>query len=389
MRQITIIVIDPGTTVGWAALSKDGRILAVKSKKGIAPDELTRQLRETGKVIMIGTDKAKIPGLISKISARFKAKIVSPRVDLSKEEKRELTKDLHCSNDHERDALAAARFAQKKYCALFRKIRSYAEKNKLKDSEEKIIEAVLKTGNSIAKSAEAIKTRKENRKEQTGQEQKQIKTKNKEGETKRFAPETILQRENKALREILSKLRKTLKEQSTKLRRLKKKSSQAPRKKPKEQEIQQKEQIIRSLRDSLDKRETELKQAREELKSIEKELMSIEDKIIVKNMLNLGTRAFEKAKEIKKNDIIHVKDPNSFSEKTIKELKEKEIEVIINEKPVSRKTEQILPFIFIPRKEVNLAVYGNIGFLDKKSLEKHKKILVRKIIENYKAERRL
>lgn len=393
MRQLLFAGIDPGTTAGWAVIDKTGKLIAAGSKKGISIDELISTLKDLGKIIALGTDKAKIPSTIRTISAKFEAKIVTPRQDIGKTEKRELTKDEFYTNDHEADAIAAAKNAYKRYLPLIKKIRSYTEKNDEKEIEDKIIEKVIKTECAIKLAAEEIK--KEMQTLQKEQQKIEIET---EIDAIKTLPsiETMLRNENKALKKHINKQNNQIKEISAKLLRSDKAEKISPeeiKKKQKEKRdrtIQEKEILIRNLRKELLKIKEELKQKNTDQKILIRNIKNLSGKSIIKKIKNLGMNEFEKIEKfIQKGEILYVEEPSNFSQKVIKKLKEKEIEIIIHDKAITQKIKNFMPFLFIPKKEVNIETVGEIGFLDKNSIEKNKKLIMQKIIQNYLEERNL
>src|SRR3989338_8964140 len=105
MGELLIIGIDPGTTLGYAILNADKKILEINSSKELSISSLIKKCNELGKPLVVGTDKKKNPHFVSKFAAQFNAKIVSPKEDLSVNEKNKLTQDYKLNN-HERDALA-------------------------------------------------------------------------------------------------------------------------------------------------------------------------------------------------------------------------------------------------------------------------------------------
>ncbi|GAG04093.1 unnamed protein product, partial [marine sediment metagenome] len=114
----------------------DKKIIKIDSSKDLDLNSLIKKINEYGKPLIIGTDKKKIPNLISKFAAQFNAKVIAPKSDLLVKEKKKNTKDYKL-NDHKRDALAAALYAYSKYERLFSKIDYH-----LKEFDKKIIEKV-------------------------------------------------------------------------------------------------------------------------------------------------------------------------------------------------------------------------------------------------------
>jgi predicted RNase H-like nuclease (RuvC/YqgF family) len=107
-RTYTIVGVDPGTTTAFAVLDLKGQILRTGSSRSWGFSELVGLLIESGHPLIIATDKNPAPGTVERIKRAFNAILYTPSSSLSVEQKQRDTKLLDCSNEHERDALAAA-----------------------------------------------------------------------------------------------------------------------------------------------------------------------------------------------------------------------------------------------------------------------------------------
>ena len=110
-----IVGLDPGATTAVAALDFRGELVEMKSRKGWSAGEVVEYISSLGKPVVVSTDKSSPPELVSKIKASFNAVLHTPKEDLSVEKKKALTAKFSPSNDHERDALAAAIDAYNSY----------------------------------------------------------------------------------------------------------------------------------------------------------------------------------------------------------------------------------------------------------------------------------
>ena len=122
-------------------------------------------------------------------------------------------------------------------------------------------------------------------------------------------------------------------------------------------------------------------------------LSSLGTHILLKKLDNLGIQEFEKKAKllnITKGDLLLVDDPDIVSEKAILEIKGK-VEVIFYKKPVSKKIEGRLPFIFLNSKEARLEEDHYFAIVEKVVLERlrSKASVLRKVIEDYRRERSL
>ena len=86
MKPLLIVGIDPGTTVGYALLDVNGKVVKVDSSKGLDLDTLTAKIAAVGIPLVVGCDKAKVPSLVDKFSIKVGAKLVFPSEDIKVEE---------------------------------------------------------------------------------------------------------------------------------------------------------------------------------------------------------------------------------------------------------------------------------------------------------------
>ncbi len=107
-RTYTIVGVDPGTTTAFAVLDLKGRVLRTGSSRSWGFSELVGLLIESGHPLIIATDKNPAPGTVERIKRAFSAILHTPASSLSVEQKQRDTKLFDYSNEHERDALAAA-----------------------------------------------------------------------------------------------------------------------------------------------------------------------------------------------------------------------------------------------------------------------------------------
>lgn len=121
-RKYTIVGIDPGTTVGIAILSLEGKVLYSNSFRGISHDQVVRLIAEYGKPAIVATDVRPTPDAVEKIRRSFQAVLGSPAVELRSEDKIALAKPFGYTNDHERDSLSAALITYRNYKNIFARI---------------------------------------------------------------------------------------------------------------------------------------------------------------------------------------------------------------------------------------------------------------------------
>ncbi len=147
-RDYIIVGIDPGTTTAIAVLTLDGELRKLHSGREISIPQIIEMIAEEGRPLIIASDVFPAPNAVEKIRRAFNALPSSPSDVLSSEDKIEFASPYGYSNNHERDAIAAA-------VSFYRK-----NKNKFEQIRKKIPEG-LDAGEAIAqvvrgKSVEAV-----------------------------------------------------------------------------------------------------------------------------------------------------------------------------------------------------------------------------------------
>ncbi len=153
-----IVGVDPGTTVGYAVLDTRGNVLGTRSSKQLELNSMIEEVVSFGSVLAIGTDKKKCPGLVEKAAAKTGARIIAPKEDLFVAEKEMLTRNYttgktakvgKASNEHEKDALAAAIYAYKELEPLLQRIRKVLADDGKGHMFGKVAEIVVTEGINI------------------------------------------------------------------------------------------------------------------------------------------------------------------------------------------------------------------------------------------------
>ena len=98
-----------------------------------------------GRPLLVATDVFPTPGSVEKVKRAFNAVLFSPGGDIPAEEKIALGKEFGYKNDHERDALAAAMSAFKKYRNKFLQV----EKKVPSEIDPDEVKALVVRGYSI------------------------------------------------------------------------------------------------------------------------------------------------------------------------------------------------------------------------------------------------
>lgn len=150
-----IVGIDPGTTVGIAILNLRGQIMDVFSVREASKGEVVRILTDFGIPVAFCSDVHPTPYFVRKLAATFDAELISPNLQLSKTDKRSLTKDseIKLRNNHEIDSLAAAVKGFRQLSSRFEKI----DKKDLTTREKDLAKALLIRGLSATDATQAVK----------------------------------------------------------------------------------------------------------------------------------------------------------------------------------------------------------------------------------------
>src|SRR3989344_3895935 len=142
-KKLLVVGIDPGVTLAYAILDIEGNIIKIESSKQLDINKIISEVIENGKVVIAGTDKSKIPGLVETFASKLGARIATPDEDLKVDEKRKLVGRIKTSNDHQFDAIASALFALKSVKPLLDKIDLLLEKTDKINLKNSVKELVL------------------------------------------------------------------------------------------------------------------------------------------------------------------------------------------------------------------------------------------------------
>ncbi len=138
-EKYLIVGVDPGTSVGLAFLDVDGNVVKIISGKNLSIDDCIMEIAAAGSAAVVASDKATVPPFVNKVASILGARLFTPDTDLLVEKKRELARDTKTENDHERDSLAAAKYAY------------YHFQNKIRRIEKQIDEEMEKTKARVLK----------------------------------------------------------------------------------------------------------------------------------------------------------------------------------------------------------------------------------------------
>lgn len=379
-KKLLIVGIDPGTTTGYAVLDIEGSLVHLDSSKQLDLKLLISETVKLGKVVLVGTDKEKIPHLVEAFAAKFGARIESPKEDLKVDEKRKVVSDFNFDDDHQADALASALFAHRAEKALLDKIEFFVEENKKHHIKNKIKELVITKQISIKNAVSII--------EKKDEESKIIE---KVMAEKRLNESDFLRLYDK-LKKYKTDIGLIRKYNNNLRKRIRNLEKQTKTEEPKNKKtVDFKENRIRFLDNLVKSKEKDAEHLRLLIGRYNRIISHINDFYILKKLETFGINEFNfknKMLNIQRNDIILVNNPSIVSDRVVALLKNN-VFVIVHRKPISKEIENMLPFIFIDAAKLKIDEYGYFGFVEKRhfEIEKGKVDWVNKIVEDYKREK--
>lgn len=122
-RDYIIVGIDPGTTTAIAVLTLEGELRMLHSSRTISIPDVIEMVAEQGRPLIIASDVFPTPNAVEKIRRAFNAVSGSPEDILTAEDKIEFASPYGYSNNHERDAIAAAASVYRKNKNKFEQIK--------------------------------------------------------------------------------------------------------------------------------------------------------------------------------------------------------------------------------------------------------------------------
>lgn len=381
-KRLLIVGIDPGITTAYAALDIEGSILKLNSSKQLELNRIISETIELGKVLIVGTDKAKAPNLVETFATKLGARLIIPEEDLKVEEKRRMTINYNFGDGHQGDALASALFAHRQIKPLLDKIDNFAKQCKKQDIKNEIKELVITKRISIKGAASLIEGKDEAAKiiekvvvEKKLSERDFLKLHDR---LRRYENELrLVKNYNFNLLKNIANLENAAKTQFTL--------------KTNERLNDFRDKRIKYLQRAVKSKGDEYEKLKSAIRNLNKAISNINNFYVLKKLDNLGINEFNfksRILDIKRNDVLLVDDPNIISDALI-ELLNGKIFLIAHKKPISKKIENSLPFIFINAKNLRIDEEKYFGFVEKKhfELEKSKTDWVRKIVEDYKKEK--
>lgn len=390
MNQAPLIIgIDPGTTLGYAVINTDGKLIKIESSKDFSLALLISKIIDFGKIIAVGTDKGAIPSFVKDFSTKIGARIIAPKEDMRVIEKQGLTENFKTKDYHQMDALASALFVHKELKPLLKKIQDYVEKNNKEGIKDKIVELVIAKELNIKDAVELIEKpkKKEDKIIKKVIEEKKL---NEKDFLKIYSRLKGYKKENYLLKKQRNHLVNEIKDIKERYRHILEKINELKIDKKSQELIEFKEKRIHFFDKEIKNKDCEINQLKNEIKKLFYFLSNLIDNHIVKKLNNLGYNEFERKNfllNIQKDDILMVDDPNVTNDKVTEQIKDK-VYIIICKKDVNAKIKE-LPFLFISSKRLRITENKYFALVNKKDLDReiNQINVLNRVIKDYKKER--
>ncbi|NJE76707.1 DUF460 domain-containing protein [Thermococcus sp. ES12] len=376
-RKSIIVGIDPGITVGIAAIDLSGRIVALHSQRNMPVGEVFRFISEIGHPVIVATDVKPAPGFVEKIARSFKASLFVPRESLRVEEKNELLRNLGISvdDDHQRDALAAA---YKAYLRLKPKLEHVEARLREAGLSRKAdeVKALVIQGYNLGEAMQRVTLRERPREEEEHEEGPSFDVRpyiRRIRELERRIE--FLERENAELREVIKEQKRVIGRLE---RRIADYDEEIRRKVLRERELEAKVKRIEVL-------EKQLREAKAVIERLGRDLVQVKRMNVVeirgsavplKVMNVLSWRELERLEReigIKRGDVLFVVNPAGAGRAIAEELVEKGIKALITEKPLPGPVRNVLREAHVPfftGDELDVKRVDEFAVVERETLER-------------------
>jgi len=377
-RRSIIVGIDPGITVGIAAIDLNGNIVALHSERNMPVGEVFRFISDVGHPVIVATDVSPAPGFVEKIARSFKAQLFAPRESLRVQDKNELLRELGITvdDDHQRDALAAA---YKAYLRLKPKLEHVdarlREAGLIKKSDE--VKALVIQGYNLGEAMQKVTLRERPKEEEERPEEKPGVDVEPYLRRIRELERRIefLERENEELKGIIREQRKTIGRLERKLVDY---DEEIRRKVLRERELEAKVKRIELL-------EKQLREAKAVIERLSRDLVQVKRMNVVevrgsavplKVMEVLSWRELERLEReigVKRGDVLFVVNPAGAGKAIAEELVEKGIRALITENPLPEPVREVLREAHVPfftSGELDVKRVDEFAVVERETLEK-------------------
>ncbi|VVB81944.1 Uncharacterised protein [uncultured archaeon] len=371
--------VDPGTSVGYAVLDLNGKLVGIGSEKGLDLDSLIAKLIKFGRVIVVGCDKSKIPSFVDECSVKLGARVFGPSEDVRVDDKRNMAAGFAFGNSHEMDALASALIALRKVKPLLSRIRSFLEKEQRLGVFEDVVELVLKEEISIRGALSILTPVKEDKQEAVVEEKRD------DDIVHLYSALSRSRKDNAVLLEKNCAFAQRLRVLEQESCALKQRISTLVRPKTHAEIARLKQCQIMSLSQRLDNSVKVHEELKSQIVVLERALLK-KDVVSLLRLPRLGWDEVFSNKDFL-DSVIFVDDCNQMSEKAVRFLQENNVQVLVCAKMPTKSAKAHLPFACVPAPRCE--VVNRVVFVDKVWLDKvrSERVVLAQIVEEYKKQR--
>ncbi|MDO8628691.1 MAG: DUF460 domain-containing protein [Nanoarchaeota archaeon] len=367
MKDLFILGVDPGTTVGYALLDVMGKLVMLKSARDLPVEKLIQEVSPMGKIVVVGTDVCYSPRYVERVCSILGAKLFSPGMDVKEGVKDRLTDRFRVKDDHQRDALASALLAFDHVRATFEKVDArLKERGKEHLSDEVKLLAVK--GLSVDDALRQLEDK--------------IILSPKKRRVRGVSRVSQAYSENVRLREELVKLQQLYQQVSRRLSEVKKNVDST---------------IDLRVRKNVEVSKNHLRSLVVELENTKKDL--VVTKLLVDRWKSLvlatdvvvlchyDSLAFDSINNVHDGDVIVVHNPSVWSDKSLNLLRDRGVKVVYESTPPRSLLESDV--VFVARDKVGGDDLDGFVIVDKDVLAREctNKELLGKIVEEYKKKR--
>jgi len=145
-----IVGVDPGVTVGFAALTLDGVPVFVESRRNWSLSNLLKTVAELGVPTIVSSDVSPASEVLERLSAKLNAVLFAPLISMGTDEKQQIARTyvdrygLRLKNAHEVDAIAAAVKAYQHYRNKFEQVEAKMKKQVFEVSVDDVKDLVVR-----------------------------------------------------------------------------------------------------------------------------------------------------------------------------------------------------------------------------------------------------
>lgn len=349
-RDHVVVGVDPGTTTGVAVVDLDGEVLNVLSTRTMDTAGVVEWVIERGRPVVVAGDVAPMPSTVDKIRRSFDAAGWAPGDDLGVDFKKRITSDWEYkySNDHERDAMAAALAAYEAHEDQFSRVR---KKMPPGVDEGEVLSRVLSDSVSVESAIEEVTEEESGGEEGGTQEQREL--------TEEEKKINRLQNQVGRLKSHVEDLEERVEEKEERIDELEGalalERDEVTREIRKEEEVERLQDRIKSLERKLKKREGELDNVREKLDRLKKlwkvdhsdfaDIAEARDYAVVKTVEEFTQTALDRAEEsygLSEDDVVLLRDASGAGRSTAERLASVEPRLILKNGGLSDVADEIL-----------------------------------------------